>query len=539
MAGKRLQKSIRRPVLWELPVLFLGANVLTGIYILTSQTVYVWDNAGYWMMARMLAEQPFGWEQAAEVMKSTAGMDYNLLLAWPVSFLMRLFGGSREVFLFSITNLYTLPGLWGLTTLARRRGGGGLTLVGLLPIYLYTGMVGFVDVAAAALAIWAYVCYTGERPAVFRGTVTGLLLVGTFLLRRYFFFFAASFGVAAVTDKLFFDRRNWKDFIVLFITTALTSLVFAFRFLVEKVLGGGYGELYSAYRLGLWSDLLLLCRYFGGGVLLLLLVVGVRACLGERRRQAVFPMVQMGVCFLAFVMVQSHGQHHLLLYLPGLAVLMCLWTPPRGWKPVMAAVLMIWCLIPNEQPGSVDEIGRPTLLSSFDFYGPKREDIGELMALEEYVNGLSSEEPRTAVVLASSFTLNSETLTNLRPSLNLAEPERRTVIQYHGAVDKRDGFNWNSLTADYLIIGDPVQTHLGEENQQVVTIFAEEVLSGEGIGTAYTPLDRTFRLENECTVRIYERNRNLTGEEYRSISRRLTQSYPAYADLYTVPDWIK
>ncbi len=173
------------------------------------------------------------------------------------------------------------------------------------------------------------------------------------------------------------------------------------------------------------------------------------------------------------------------------------------------------------------------------FYGPRREDVEELVRLADYVDGLSQQEEATAVVLASSFTLNSETLTNLRPSLGLPEPEKHTVIRYHGTVDKRDAFNWNTLTADYLVVGDPVQTHLGEENQRVVTLFARDVLCGVGPGTAYEPLEELFRLENGCTVRIYRRTRDLTGEEYRSISDRLQSLYPEYAELYEVPAWMR
>lgn len=100
------------------------------------------------------------------------------------------------------------------------------------------------------------------------------------------------------------------------------------------------------------------------------------------------------------------------------------------------------------------------------FRGPSRDDIDQLIELVDYVDSLSAQEQKTAVVLASSFTLNSETLSSLRPSLNLPEPERQTVIRYQGTVDKRDAFNWNTVSADYLIVGDPVQTHLGEETSR-------------------------------------------------------------------------
>ena len=539
-AGRDLLPVVRVP--WkQMLFLFAALNAVTALYVLTSNTVYVWDNAGYWTVARTLSEQWLGRSQIFEVLKSTIAMDYNYLLAWPISLVMRIFGGSRAVFLFAISNLYTLPALWGLCALGKGRRGGGLLLAGLFPMLAYIGLVGYVDVAACGLAIWAVVLYHSDAPPVSRGVFSGGLLVGTFLLRRYFFFFAASFGMAALAVKLIFDRRKWADFLALFLTCGVCTLYFTPNFLLDKVLGTDYGDLYSAYDLGLRSDALLFCRYFGLAVLLVLAACGLIALVKKQERVKVtFALIQLLVCFGAFVAVQSHGQQHLLLYLPGLALLAALAALElRPWCAVLAAVVFGGCFLPGEQPASIEEIKGFSAAPSIAFYGPVREDIKVLTALADYVDGLSADGEKSAVVLASSFTLNSETLTNLRPSLGLPAPEHQTVIRYQGSVDKRDPFNWNTLTADYLIVGEPIQTHLGEENQQVFVLFARDVLAGEGPGSAYAPLPETFVLENGGTVRVYERTRNLSGEEYKFISKRLQDRYPDYADLYKVPDWIQ
>jgi len=534
-------KGLGRVAPRQMLLLFLGLNALTALYVLTSRTVYVWDTAGYWSVARSLSQAPLGYAQLRGVLETTLTLDYNHLLAFPISLIMRLLGGSRAVFLFSIANLYILPTLWALAALAREHKWGGLVLAGLFPMLIYTGLVGFVDVAACGLALWAYVVYTSDRPPVSRGFVSGALLVGSFLLRRYFFFFAASFGVAALIQKLLFERKKWADFAALFISCAACALFFTYRFLLDKVLGSDYGDLYSAYDLGLRSDALLFCRYFGWALLLLLAVLVVRSLLtGRDRPQLVLALVQAAACFLAFVSVQSHGQQHLLLYLPALAVIAALTLPTvsRARSAVLSGLVLVCCLIPKAQPASISEISSPAILPSFVFYGPQREDVDQLLALADYVDDLSAWEPHTAVVLASSFTFNSETLTNLRPSLNLPEPQVKTVIQSHGTVDKRDVFNWNTPAADYLILGAPVQVHLGEENQQIMALLAHDVLAGTGPGSAYEPLPETFSLENGVTVRIYRRARDWTYEEYRSISDRLTALYPDYAQLYSLPGWL-
>ena len=88
------------------------------------------------------------------------------------------------------------------------------------------------------------------------------------------------------------------------------------------------------------------------------------------------------------------------------------------------------------------------------------------------------------------------------------------------------------------MVADPVQTHLGEENQHLVTVLAQPVLEGTGIGTAYERLDISFALEDGVMVYVYERVREVTAEEYQAISDTLTALYPDYADLYAVPEGV-
>lgn len=528
---------------WQLLLLWLEVNLLTLLYLRTSRMVYFWDNAGYWSVAISLSREPLGFDQLRRVLATTITLDYNHLLAWPISLVMRLFGPSRAVFLFAAANLYTFPGLWGLWVLGRKKKLCALFLAGLFPMLLYMGIVGFVDVAACSLGIWAYVIYTGDAPAVPRGLMTGLLLVGTFTLRRYFFFFAVSFGLAAFVAKLLFSRRDWRDFLALSASCAVCAVTFMYSFLIEKVLRSSYGDLYSAYALGVRTDLLLVFRYFGllflAGLLILSLFLLVRK--PETRPALCLGLVQLLACFGAFVMIQTHGQQHLLLYVPALALLAA--TVFEGMAVsmpflVLAAVTTVNCLIPKAQPGSIQELSGCAPLPSFHFYGNRRSDANELVALADFVDGLSQAEPHSAAVLSSSFTFNVEILKNLRPSFNLPQPQDLTQLISSGEVDKRDAFNWEVARADYLIVADPVQTHLGEDDQRIVVTLARWVLDGTGPGTAYRILPQSFLLQDGVTVRIYQRTRDWTLEEFRLLSRTLQTYYPEYAGLYALPAWI-
>ncbi|MBM6887855.1 hypothetical protein H6B69_18785, partial [Pseudoflavonifractor phocaeensis] len=182
------------------------------------------------------------------------------------------------------------------------------------------------------------------------------------------------------------------------------------------------------------------------------------------------------------------------------------------------------------------EISVPDPLPAFTYVPGQRTDLAQLVALRVYVDSLSAEEQKTAAVLASSFTFNSSIYDNTLRSLNIPQSGGpSTSMIYFATVDKRDGFSWNALTADYLIVADPVQTHLGADNQHILTVLAQPVLDGTGIGTAYRRLDQSFPLEDGVTVYVYERTREITQAEYQAISDTLVALYPDYAQQYQPP----
>lgn len=529
---------------WQLPTLFVAVNALAVFYLATSATVYVWDNAGYWTVARTLAAEPFTLTQLRQVAGSIVTQEYNYLLAYPISLVMRVLGGGRGVFVLSIVNLYLLPGLWGLCVLGRERKWGGALLWLLFPSLTYLALAGFVDVAACAVAIWAVVFYTRRgAPAWSRGVLTGTCLALSFLLRRYFLFFAAAFGLAAALLALYRRRREeWTAFGSLFATAAVAAIYFTQAILVDK-LTTNYGDLYAAYTLGLKSDALLFCRYFGYVVLAAALLWGLyrAAVRKEDRGDILLAFATLVLCFLLLTRVQSHGQQHTLLYLPCLALLLAPNEKDPPWKVwvtwALAAATTLVTLLPRPQPASIAAIRVPDPLPGFSCWGPRRSDVDQLLALSDRLDALAAQKGGgcSAAVCASSLLLNSETLLNLRPSLNLPAPAGGMWYIYVNSVDKRDPFTWAMLEADYLVVGDPVQIHLGEENQQLIALVSHAVLEGAGLGTAYARLPEAYTLQDGSMIYVYQRTRPVTAEERSWISAQLIARYPDYRDLYQAP----
>ena len=398
----------------------LVVNVAAALYYAGTATVYYWDTNIYWSSSTMLASQPLDFAQLRLVLESVITQEYNYLLAFPISLVMRVLGTGRYVFLFATVNLYVLPALLGMLALGRRSRHGGILLCLATPMLLYTALTGFVDVAAAGAGIWAFLLYTDEsRPQAARGVLAGGLLTLVFLLRRYFFFFTVSFGLAALA-ALLVRRSQWKSFLAMAVTGIGFSLFFGQSFVVRQVLSANYADTYSAYDQGRWIDLVMLCRYYGW-VLILAAAVCVIALLARRgsRYAGLLTLVQPVLCLLLFTRIQSHGQQHTLLYLPAfcmaLAGGMALLPARRSvrWAPWALALCALGSsLLPRPQPSHPSEIAVPDPLPSFTYAPSRRTDLAQLVALRAYVDGLSAEEPKTAAVIASSFTFNSSIYDN-------------------------------------------------------------------------------------------------------------------------------
>ena len=526
-------------------VMILVVNILTALYSAGSATIYYWDSAIYWNSSTLLAGQTLGLAQLRLVLESVVTSEYNYLLSWPISLVMRLLCTGRYVYNLAVANLYVLPALAGMLALGRRTRHGGVLLACAAPMLLYTALTGFVDVAAAGAGIWAFVIYTDEsRPQGARGMLTGALLTLVFLLRRYFFFFTVSFGMAALA-ALAVRRDQRKSFAALCASGVVCALFFGQGFLMHQVLGGNYFDTYSAYNQGRRVDAVMLCRYFGWIVLTLALAAAIWVLLRRPRARyaALLTLTQPLLCLFLFTRVQSHGQQHLLLYLPALCAALALGLEalPRVPLSEIGAWALSLCVLgssflPREQPSNPQQITTLSPLPAFTYVPPQRSDISQLVALRVYVDSLSATEPRTAAIVASSFTFNSSIYAAALRSVGIPEPEDPgTAITTFATVDKRDGFSWAALECDYLIVAAPIQYHLGADNQHLVTVLARPVLEGTGIGTAYERLDVSFHLQDGVTVYIYRRTRDITAEEYRAISDELTALYPEYAEQYRSP----
>lgn len=538
-------KTIERWDVLFLLVLLLVGNVIVWLYAKNSSTIYFWDNAGYWSIARQLAQQ---WQNEGllSLLRSTYDsvltQDYNYLIALPATAMARLFGESRYVFLAAIVNFAYFPLcilIW-LTAKGQSVRPRLVTTAVLFALPLVLGLVvtGFVDVGGCIFTMAALMLWYADRGKndFGRFLLVGVCLALAVLMRRWYAFYALAFVLALAVDGICFRRSGVPTLGALF--AFAFSLLFFFQPLVSERLLADYGSMYEAYAMGLDRDIMLLLFFYGALVLAASLAVNIYLlCRRESRQNGVFLLIQTVLCFALFASVQTHGQQHLLLYVPAQVFLLL-----AGFESIQRlrreqAVAMTLALsliptlspvVPRQQPVGPEDIHEIALLPSFTWKPPQRETAQEVVALIRRLDEFGA-EGKIVGLLASSLGLNSDTLYNAEASLSLprvSDVDRNAYLAYLPQVDQRDGW-WDTLFyCDILVVADPVQLHLGEENQAVVNLPAKALLSGTGFAAAYEKMEEQWPIGDEITVYLYKKVREPNEQEQEALRRQFFALHP-------------
>ena len=543
----RWVRGLRRRDWLTLLGLWLAVNLAVFAYASGSQTLYGWDSAIYWRSTYALAEtfRDQGVLAALrQVYESIFTSDYNDTIGLLCVPFALLFGPSRRVYLMSIGNFCLFPLLTLLWAFARSRRRPGLWLalaaILALPSLFYTAVTGFVDIAGVIpAALGLILCLREEGKGRFsRFLLIGVLCALAVVLRRWYAFYALSVLLALLVEAAAF-RRSPAPVLGYLCGMGFPLLFFLQTFVSQRLLAD-YAAQYAAYDLGLGVDFRMLFRYYGIWLLLAALALGVWLALRrEDRRKGVFLLLEPSVCFFLFVQVQSHGQQHLLLYVPALACLLILGFDRLadrgrlGALAVAAAVVptAVSPALPRTQGSVIQDYPLFMPLPTFSYAPPVREDAWEVVGLLRRLDEFGAEGKQVGL-LASSFTLNASLLRYAEDSLNAGRVSDvdRSYLATLSEVDSRDGLSGALYACEILAVADPIQLHLGRENQQAIWAPAHCLLEGEAIAGAYRRLEETYTLESDgITVYFFEKVREPTAEEMQALAELVHRTNP---DMY-------
>lgn len=506
-------------------------NLLAVIYVTGGKAIFFWDDATYWDISRRILSGGMNeggfWHN---IYNSVAAEDYNYIAALPSAAVMSVFGESRLAYVLGLVNMYLLPVCVMIYLLAKKiskapKISAVITLL-LLPCTLFLTYIGFVDMGALLMCLVCYNLYYPKKDgkdSFWHYPVIGALLVFMILWRRYFAFFAVSFITAMIVDCVLY-KRKWYCAAATVLTAAAIMLLF-FRDFVLSRLMADYGNMYAGYKFSVMTDFKLITRYFGLIFTAVLAVCSAVMYVKKKETRVVFMWIQAIVCLTMFMATQTHGQQHLLLYIPSLVMLtlIAIRHITKEWMLVgisaLALLHTVFVYTPRPQPTNIQEIKSLSLIPTFSMIPSKRTDTEEILALKQRLDEVVYEGD-TLGVLSSSFKLNEDILKNVEPSLGVRQTRPDYIVSLP-QVDSRDKDLTALYNVNYILAAFPSQTHLAEGSQTVVTEAVKSFEQYTDIATAYEEIYECAAEIDGITVKLFHRVRDEERKDIAEFEARL------------------
>jgi hypothetical protein len=317
--------------------------------------------------------------------------------------------------------------------------------------------------------------------------------------------------------------------------------------IAKTMLLTNYGDIYSAYRVSnsILQSLVRSYNLFGLFWVTLFLSGAVYAIANKKTRWfSLFLIIQFISAFFLFSRVQDFALHHFYLLIPTMIFFITFFIESvyarlhnRFLRSVFLsgyiAMLFINFSVFFIPPASSFFQKIAFLLPGERHYPFFRNDMHEINKLLDFLENALQSGNDNVYVIASSSTFNDDILRNACAFGNHPQDLcKKTLPSSH--VDKRDGFPSQFLDAKYVIVTNPVQYHLGEEDQRVIGILADQILSRRGIGSSYTKLPEEFVFDNNVKAFIYKKVTPFKKADLDNLSKLFMDYYPNKRNIFKI-----
>lgn len=502
-------------------------------YVGLSKTIYFWDGATYWDITRALVSGELTGEGFWKTVFNSIGtLDYNYAAALPSALWMLIFGKSRVAFVAGLIVMYIVPIELLLFRITKKLSKAPLQafLIALLimPVLCFLAFNGFVDVGGVLICLACYNLYYtkhGICESWGRYAVIGVLLVVMMVFRRYFAFFAVSFVTMVAADCLI-NRRSWINTVMMVLVMAALLLT-VFNSYFTNILLKDYGTMYSSYKFSIGTDFKLIFRYFGLLFILAAVAVPFGSVILNKDDRPAFLWIQVIVCMVMFMVTQTHGQQHLLLYVPTfmiMVIFMINCITKRWMFLALCGLTLLNVLSPHivrNQPDNIQKIRGVAILPSFSMNSERRDDTDDIIAVKRALDTEIPEGSKCSV-LASSFVINDSILRNAEVSLNETEYRSGDYIISVPAVDSRDADRLDELyNAEYMLVVIPAQTHLAPGQQTIVEEAVSSFENYTDIAQLFSRVDSFEQKIGDMDVRLYKRKMDIDQIRRKAFESRL------------------
>ena len=557
---------------------FIALLLFIYSFINKEHCIYYWDFANYWFKYRELNEL-FSSEPVTalgEIIVSIRHSEYNL---FPVSLLLPtglLFGNSRLSFVLGNAIVFNFPTVilfayFFKTRIHEQLKSDSSRFGFILAVICFGGfpqlwvpvLCGYLGAGGLFLAIWVLTIYS-RRPLAsqpYTSILTMALLLSLMVVfRRWYAYWVVGFLFSitvvefillAKTYRLHF-REYFPVMVRLFMLGGGSFGVFLLLATPQAIqmLTTDYGDIYSGYKtLSSFVDILNTLNYFFGPLTLFTAGFGALFVLSHHTRNTKIAAVlffQFWFSLILFTNTQNMGYHHNYILLPSLLFFACyFWTVlvtavKNKMSRIVCLITVVFLLMVNFSivlsPPVAKTLQKVDIVFPQLRYFPRnRTDLEEIQSILNYIDGKNLTKDDQVYVLASGYILNDDILIK---GCKTAKEQYSFCdsLATSAHVDKRDGLPLNIFQSKYIITTDPVQIHLAEKDQQVITILRTLLINHDGFGHNFKKLDVEFKLEDNVRVLVYQRiNKKFARKDLKDLSQIFMTLYPSYREKFTIP----
>lgn len=538
------------------------------IVISKNNYIYFWDHGREWRAALTLKDgllvRPF--QTLGEIYRSINNDDYNKLMPMLIVLPLYLINASFKVSVLIVEAFYMCPAIIIIAlmifkvlnslNLKNIKFSVLVFFTSFTPILHYVVFDGFIDppvliLVAVILLLSINIDYKVINKK--KDVLLAIALVLVVLFRRDF----AYFVVGYLTSQFVFagiqlfecedkdsKRRVIKGYMFNMMIIGAISLtilgLFFTKFLYRSVFNNFSLE-YKAYDVTLYEKFARIPEVFGWIIIVAAVIAPiVYSWFNKYYFRIIVPlMVNIVITTWLLWRVLQMNYHQYYLIIIQVLVLACIGilgiTQLIHYKHIICVVsvfMVLFTMINMSSMFLVLKINLPfKYLFTTKYYSPKvMNDINSINRLVDKLNQIGKMEPSSKFyTLASSTVLNQNIIASSKiPDILNAVPQMSQTSD----VDLRDGFPTSFLDANFIIVGDPIQTHLPKGTQEVVTYLAHQVMDVDSyLGKNYAFVE-DYDLDDGVKAKLYKKIHSLDRTVYNNLQTYFDSLYPNQSDKF-------
>lgn len=520
-----------KPILINLLV-FILVIILGLVYRINSEnTIYVYDNAGYYVKSLEMLNTFFLYPDTifTKVFNSINNNDYSYLPSL-FNFYALLINDSYLYYCVINLIIFLVPTCLLLELLYFKHFNNKylpcLILLSFYPMWL-TLFYGRVDVLGLfpLLIFYIIVLFNKFEDINYKDTlILNVLCLILMFERRWYLYSLVGIYLVYLIKTVIYCVKN-KEYIkpiIKFICSGLLAVVILalfFNGFVSKVMMADNTEAYSYYD---HSGKLLATLNYYSWIISLIAIYGLVKLFIKDRYKAIYLLVLITIPSIIFWRTQSFDIHHYLIICLPILILFVYGLMNIPYKKISVYIVSLILIIQSVFLFIDVDIPLFTSTKRLGDYNPYKEGITDL---SNYLMDIAS-DGSYIYVNSGNYLFNYDSI------LNASLPNVDFPHIITNVFDIRDGFPRDFMWIRYFVLTDPI-LYLDEDYQHMYGIINDAILNNkEGIGDIFT-LINTIEINDEITIYVYEQTGEYTSGMKQYFYERMLEYYPDKGDFYS------